>query len=354
MKVFTWLDICQSLNTNNNIIHFLKSIFRFLPIQGQVHFANNIDLYDNNNQLEQLAKHLDTALLRPIVAMGGKTLAITLSTYPRVEDSIENLLSQDFDSATQQQKELRRACLQHDNHQYVVTKCWDFFYNNRPHGVSTADLEAVHIIPFALGNFREDERRQNADIWQCLYRYFPTIHNLFHHANEDVNRIHNVMMLAGYLHSEFGRLAFILEETSISGRYWSKIFPNFRNTFLKSHIPEFVTIIKSHDTRYPTPNKFLLAVHAAIGNILHTTGQGEVIAKIMEDVRGSGSHALVKDGSTDMEDLLSVTGLSLLTINPSHRSLARKEKHSSYTGPGLPGAESQPPPKQGLDNCLAR
>jgi hypothetical protein len=223
-----------------------------------------------------------------------------------------------------------------------VTKFWDFDYASRPPDAHTADLEAVHIIPFGLGNFRKDERLRHAQIWHCLYRYFPTISDLFHRTEEDINRIDNVMMLWAVLHKEFGRFSLILEDTNVSGRYRVKTFSQFRNTILRSHMPEFV-ILASHDHRYPVPNKFLLAVHAAIGNILHATGRGELIAKTMKHPGDSGGHALAKDGSTNVEELLSVTGLSSLAINPSHRSPARKEGHSRHVGPGLPGVENQPP-----------
>ncbi|KAJ5661693.1 uncharacterized protein N7477_009309 [Penicillium maclennaniae] len=326
-KIFARLDKYQALNDNDDddTVHFLRSVFRFLPIQGQVQLAVDAEDCNDDDQLRQLAKHLDTALLRPMVTTGGKTPAITPCPCPGVEDSIENLLSQNFESTTRQQAALRRACLQRDNHQCQLTKFWDFDYNSRPPGLHTAYLEAAHIIPFGLGNFRHDERLRHAQIWQCLYRYFPTIRDLFHRSDEDINRIDNVMMLVGTLHQEFGRFSFILEETNVSDRYRVKTFSHFRNSFLLPYMPD----------------KFLLAVHAAIGNILHATGRAELIAKTMKHLEEGGCPALAKDGSTNVEKFLSVTGLSLLAINPSHRSQAREEKHSRHVGSA--GAENQRP-----------
>jgi delta 1-pyrroline-5-carboxylate dehydrogenase len=75
------------------------------------------DAYDyyNDNQLRQL---------KPMLATGGTTPAITPSPRPGVDDCIEDLLSLKFDSATRRQSELRRICLQRDNYQCVVTKAW--------------------------------------------------------------------------------------------------------------------------------------------------------------------------------------------------------------------------------------
>ncbi|KXG45690.1 uncharacterized protein PGRI_034570 [Penicillium griseofulvum] len=339
-KMFARLHNYQSLNDDDDTLHFLRSVFRFLPTQGQDYLATDVDDCDDDDQLRQLAKHLDTTLLKPMLATGGTTPAITPSPLPGVEDSIENLLSLEFDSATRRQSELRRICLQRDNYQCVVTKAWEHEHS-RPPGARTADLEAAHIIPFALGSFPEDERLRHRQIWQCLYRYFPTIRDLFHRSDEDVNRIDNVMMMVSPLHREFGRFSFVLEETSVSGRYRVKIFPRFRNIY-QPLMPDFTTVA-SHDPRYPAPNKSLLAVHAAVGNILHATGRGELIAKTIQHLGGNGGHALAKDGSTNVEELLSVTGLSLLATSPSHRPPARKGKYSRYVRSGLPGAENQPP-----------
>jgi hypothetical protein len=347
-KMLTRLDRYHSLNDDDDTVHFLNSVFRFLPIEGRVYLAADVDDCVDDDCLRQLAKHLDTALLKPMVATGGKTPAITPSPRSGVEDSIENLLSQDFDSTTRRQAELRRVCLKRDNNQCVVTKFWDPGCESQPAGALTAYLEAAHIIPFGMGNFREDERYPHAQIWNCLYRYFPTIRDLFNHHNEDVNRYDNVMMIAAFLHQDFGRFLLILEETDVSCRYRVKTFPKFGNNFIRPYIPEFV-VLTSHDPQYPVPNKSLLAVHAAVGNILHATGHGELIEKTLEHLGGGGGHGLAKDGSTNVEELLSVTSLSLLAINPSQPSPASKEKHPRHVGSRLPGAENQPP--SATDEC---
>ncbi|KAI2730074.1 hypothetical protein CBS147332_1926 [Penicillium roqueforti] len=155
-KMFARLHNYQSLNDDDDTVHFLRSVFRFLPTQGQDHLATHVDDCDDDDQLRQLAKHLDTTLLKPMLATGGTTPAITPSPLPGVEDSM-NLLSLEFDSATQRQSGLRRICLQRDNYQCVVTKAWEHEHS-RPPGARTADLEAAHIIPFALGSFPGDDR----------------------------------------------------------------------------------------------------------------------------------------------------------------------------------------------------
>ncbi|PYI29577.1 hypothetical protein BP00DRAFT_230022 [Aspergillus indologenus CBS 114.80] len=62
-------------------------------------------------------------------------------------------------------------------------------------------------------------------------------------------------------------------------------------------IPKFVTI-KSHDANHPTPNKDLLALHAAVGNILHASEHGESIGKILKHIEDGAGNIIAPDGST--------------------------------------------------------
>ncbi|GLI82092.1 hypothetical protein PoHVEF18_010493 [Penicillium ochrochloron] len=283
-KMLAQLDRYHSLSADDDTVHFLKSVFRFLPLEGRVQLADDVDSCDDDDQLRQLARHLDTALLRPMVALFPR---------PGMEDFIEDSV-------------IRRACLQRDNNQCVVTKFWDPDFDSRPPNAITADLEALSIIPFGMGmDFQEDERIPHAQVWSCLHRYFPDIRGLLPHSTEAADPYNNMMMLAN-------------------------TFPNFGNTFLRSHIPEFV-ILSSRNHQYPVLNRFLLAAHAAVGNILHTTGHGKLIEKTLEHLRGSGGYALAEDGRTDVEELLSVTRLALLAAKPQPPP-ACKEKHPHHAG----------------------
>jgi len=63
-----------------------------------------------------------------------------------------------------------------------------------------------------------------------------------------------------------------------------------------------VVKLTSHDPSVPLPSPTLLGAHAAIARILHATGLGEAIDKIMEEREAIGCLAL--DGTTDVEVLL--------------------------------------------------
>jgi hypothetical protein len=172
-------------------------------------------------------------------------------------------------------------------------------------------LEAAHIIPFALGSFRNDVEQQGLNIvWEAIYRYFPSVRSRLHLGLADVNGEENVITMYAPLHHEFGAFHFVLEKTETRDRYRVKTFRRF-SSFLLPCLPRdgFVTL-RSYDGRYPLPDPNLLALHAAIGNILHATGSAERIEKILRDLEGA-SGGLAPDGSTDISALLSMSQLSL-------------------------------------------
>lgn len=61
------------------------------------------------------------------------------------------------------------------------------------------------------------------------------------------------------------------------------------------------------------PDPALLKIHACIGNFLHISGQAEIIDKVLKDLEDCGG--LAPDGSSNLEDLLAVSRLSLLPTN---------------------------------------
>ncbi|PYI15017.1 hypothetical protein BO99DRAFT_406233 [Aspergillus violaceofuscus CBS 115571] len=339
-RVTARLDKYQPRGDDDDTAHFLQVVYTYLPVDGRNILASNI-VSLNDTELFQFQKHIETALLRPMKVVGGKTPAIEPSPCSGVSDSVEDLLSEDYSSSNRRQSQLRRSCLSRDNHRCVITGMWDSDYKDRPADENATSLEAAHIVPFGLGTFRDGERRSNATIWQCIYRYFPVVRRFFHQPEEDINRLDNVMMLNPMIHKEFGRFALILEETDISDRYRPKIFPNFKEGYMRIHIPQFV-IIESHDANQPAINKDLLALHAAVGNILHASGRGEAIEQILEYMEEGGGDIIARDGSTNIEELLSLTSLSLLATNSTHLAPPVEDKNIRKFKAGFSGAENAP------------
>jgi hypothetical protein len=89
----------------------------------------------------------------------------------------------------------------------------------------------------------------------------------------------------------------VFEATPTPYRYRLKIFPSFTK-ILNVHLPhDNIVTMYSDYKQFGPPNPTFLAVHAAIGNILHLTGRGETIEKLMRDL-GDNSALLTHHGTT--------------------------------------------------------
>ncbi|KAE8377181.1 hypothetical protein BDV26DRAFT_282019 [Aspergillus bertholletiae] len=341
------LDQYQPFHPEDDTLSFLRIVHRYLPLQGQVNLAEDVERCSDDEEVRQLAESFDTGLLRPMLANGGTTPAITLSRRLGMEDSVENLLPEGIQTASRDsQRRLRDHCLAREGHRCAVTKAWSLDYKERPPDAADAPLEAAHIIPFALGVFREgdrDERYRHAIIWVNINRYFPDLRSRRGFSSEDVNNEENVIMMLQALHTEFGNFRFTFEATQTTNRYRIKEFPGFARLYRTFLPPNRFVTFTSHDGRYPLPSPTILTVHAAIANILNLSGRGEKIQEMRRDL-GSMSEGLARDGSTKVEELLSVSKLSLLSTGTSQkRNLSKSQRHAPTV---LAGVENQPPPSR--------
>jgi hypothetical protein len=331
----------QALDGDDDTVKLLRVTFKYLPRDGQNQFADDVVGCGDDAALRQLADSIDTGLLRPMLSQGGRTPGITPSPRLGLEDSIENLDSQHIDSATRNdQPRLRDNCLKRDGHRCVLSQCWDENYQDREAG-GYGPVEAAHIIPFALGKFHtDDERRQISRVWVNIFRYFPSLRARLNLPLGHVNRVDNMMTLIPPLHSQFGQFRFVLEETETPSQYRVKKFSTFAS-YYASMLPQTVSFT-NHDPQHDLPNRELVAVHAAIGNILHASGRAEVIEKLVKDLGECGG-MLARDGSTNVGDLLSVSMLSRLSsasnsIKAEDESTKVKPRRAL---PPLPGTENQ-------------
>ncbi|EGC48642.1 conserved hypothetical protein [Histoplasma capsulatum var. duboisii H88] len=309
----TRLERYTPLNPNDDTVHFLEIFFKFLPEDGKYHLSEGVVGCTTDASLRQLVSSLDTGLLRPIKAHGGKTPAITPSPRFGVEDSIEELNSMDFEPISRnEQRRLRNKCLSRDGQMCVISKAHNEDAHPPPDSLF-APLETAHIIPFSLASFSgEEERLRTSTIWTNIYRYFPSLRSRMNFTLDNVNEVENAMMLIPSLHTEFGRFHFALEATTTIHRYRVKTFKNFttiNNHFLPTNR---IVTFTNNDTRYPLPHPVLIEIHTAIANILNATGRGELVERIQREL-GDSAGVLAKDGSTDIGHILSCSLLNLLT-----------------------------------------
>lgn len=130
-----------------------------------------------------------------------------------------------------------------------------------------------------------------------------------------------IVMLAP-LHGDFGLFRFVLEDIPEPNQYRLKLFPRFSSLYTPLVPRNRVVSLVSQDNPYPLPEARYLHLHAAIGNILHASGRAEGIQKLIQDLGETGGSVL-RNGSTNISDLLSVSDLSLLASDPhpTHRKV---------------------------------
>ncbi|KAF4269040.1 hypothetical protein KXW98_002204 [Aspergillus fumigatus] len=311
-------------NREDDTAQFLETCYMFLPPDGQKNLYDDIWACQSNDELHELAETLDTGLIRPLLANANHTPELG-SSYSAEEDAID-LIGSDYRKVLER---LRKKCLERDANKCVISGSYDQ-NSDAPDEALTGPLEAVHILPSVLGG-PKDERKALSDAWANLYRYFPALRSRLKFTLEDINREHNAIMMLFPLGREFKTFSLILEETSTPNRYRVKTFPHFATAYRGFLPADGLVTLTSQSKRCQPPSPILLAVHAAIGNILHASGRGKAIENVMQEAREDWV-CMAGDGSTDVGKLLSVTSLALLASSDRarrHQNGQRRGKRRS-------------------------
>ncbi|KKK13751.1 hypothetical protein ARAM_001661 [Aspergillus rambellii] len=258
-------------------------------------------------------------------AQGGKTpTEITPSPRSGVEDSIENLNSLNIEPISRSsQSQLRHHCLERDGNKCLATGQYSHSHPH-PQNAITTHLEAAHIIPFALGSFQANDGEavdRHAKTWVNLRRYFPVLRSMSF-TSDQINTEKNILMLESPLHTEFGQFRLIFEATGVAHQYRIKTFPDTATGPIRNLPKNRLVKFRIHKGSWELPDPKLLGIHACIGNFLHLSGQAEIIDKVLKDFEDCGG--LAPSGSTNIEDLLAASGLSLLSSNVNETPDSRK------------------------------
>lgn len=80
------------MEADDDTVFFLEMTYKFLPAEGKVNLVSDIEGCRSDEELWQLAGNIDMGLLRPVKALGGKTVQVIRSLQLGVENSIENIL----------------------------------------------------------------------------------------------------------------------------------------------------------------------------------------------------------------------------------------------------------------------
>jgi len=135
--------------------------------------------------------------------------------------------------------------------------------------------------------------------WEILHRWAPSLPVKLL-SEGDINHMSNALTLHSALHKVFRQFQVCFVATDVPNTYQVRTWGNAKALTNNCETVEFI----NHDTEkyYPLPDPRLLVVHAALANVFHMSGVGEVIDAVfryMETTR-----TMASDGSTDVFSLL--------------------------------------------------
>lgn len=119
----------------------------------------------------------------------------------------------------------------------------------------------------------------------------------------DIDRPTNALTLSRGLHQAFGNLEIYFEaEAGFQNRYTIKAVEPLIRRQPKLPVTRDLFITTNHNIDIPLPR--LLAIHRACCLIMHASGAGEYIDKLLDDMEDSV--VLRSDGTTDIGAMVSV------------------------------------------------
>ena len=236
---------------------------------------------------------------------------------------------QDFVGTPERLSALRGSCLIRDHHRCVITHTFDIGEalerlrrppatddDGNPLDMSNnGGLEVAHILPHALTKEENGELVWSTSLFSWGYtnsqknetrKAAIAILNMFDsgvmHMIEGINmhRPYNAITLSLEMHQRFGQFHVFFERVADADApphtYRINSFLPFSNQF------PVTRTLSTHPSIDP-PSERLLALHSAIGHILHLSGAGDYIQAILRDMEDG---IVREDGSTQLGDLLSI------------------------------------------------
>ncbi|GAD93185.1 hypothetical protein ANI_1_1262034 [Paecilomyces variotii No. 5] len=299
----------QEDRADSKLVVGLKAFLDHLPEGGRETMARNILESKDDQELYRVFHNLLAGLLATMKTASPSS-AID-SPIEKGKSDVEHVVS-----TLSEPDKFQDDVFLRDGHCCVLTQVmnyWHWVDVGEPEYISHADLEAAHIIPFAMDSnntiLLEHDR---ANTWEVLYRYFPGVQNTGTSA-DTINDPSNGIALADFIHKQFRNFRCTFRKTEIPNQYGLKTykrFPPALKPLLSSSPVQFERAENGADVPFPHPD--LLDCHYKIAEILNASGMGEEIDRKQDEwdrmKRNMPDGCLNEDGSSNVADILR-TGL---------------------------------------------
>ncbi|QSS52363.1 hypothetical protein I7I53_07977 [Histoplasma capsulatum var. duboisii H88] len=280
---------------------------------GAINFRDE-DVADNlRERLMEFADFLLDNFFTPLKAAGLHTSQPSPpAPLPAVQGAIDG--EQKYVGTPDRLSTLRGACLIRDHYRCVISHKFDLtealkrFKNhgtdaqdeegNPLHRQSFDSLQVAHILPHALMKLGQDSQLSESK------RATLNILDMFDHGvvrlieGIDIDRPFNAITLSPSLHTLFGGFEIFFEPVP-SQLHTYQVKPFLPEIF--PDLPVTRTLYPSVDCTIDAPLPRFFAIHSAIAHILHLSGAGEYIDKILRDLENIGGHG---GGSTELGRLV--------------------------------------------------
>ncbi|KUL81969.1 hypothetical protein ZTR_10714 [Talaromyces verruculosus] len=245
-------------------------------------------IIENEDQIQRLGDHLLNALL--IRRASGKTPSVTPSPFETPDEVAQNMEA----SVPRQQSIIKKRCLKRDWYRCMISGQLDSTSRAKFPDMSDDDwydlagpTNATHIIPYRLGKYDDsDDEKEIAYIWTSLYALFPSLKQVI--GQDSINEERNVMTTAEDFNRQIGTFRLALEATDEINVYKLVEYGLFKK--VRNQLPEpneqgerVVRFTKPSDVKWELPSPEILAVHAALAQVLHASGMAEIVEKVFRD-----------------------------------------------------------------------
>ncbi|KAL8334541.1 hypothetical protein RB598_009020 [Gaeumannomyces tritici] len=298
---------------------FLSSFFEHLdlPLAGNV---TDPDINFGDSEVEArlcaavnaFAEYLMDNFFLPLKAVSNKTpqpSPITQSAVQRAQG-----LPQSFAGTPSRISTLRGTCLVRDRHRCVISHLFDTTEGRKRYEATSGDardddgdpihphefrpLEVAHILPHSLtkgsNSVLSPERQAALEILNMFDA--GVVHMI---EGPEIDRPFNAITLSHDHHLDFGsfQIFFELVPDKPSHTYRIDAYKKVVRAILGLPVTRTLYLADNIDP----PSHRLLAVHSAIGHILHLSGAGDHIDQVLQDAEEYGVRS---DGSTQLGTLL--------------------------------------------------
>ncbi|EJT69103.1 hypothetical protein GGTG_13371 [Gaeumannomyces tritici R3-111a-1] len=306
---------------------FLTSFFESLalPLTGNVtdadvDFGNTEVAAGLGTSVDAFAEYLMNNFFSPLKAASNKTPQPSPITHSAIQRAQGSSLPQSFVGTPDRVSALRGLCLVRDRHRCVISRKFDITEARKrfkaANGGAVLDddglslsphdfgpLEVAHILPHSLAKSSSDSlldpaRKAALDV---LNMFDAGVVRLIEGA--EIDRPYNAISLSHHHHLEFGSFRIFFEPVLDNQPPHTYRINGFDPFFDQSlGLPVTRTLYLTQDKTIDPPSSRLLAIHRAIAHILHLSGAGDYIDRVLRDAEENGVRS---DGSTALGLLVS-------------------------------------------------